>query len=222
MFVKFENLFGCIGDCPKPRFARSGFTLIELLVVLGIIALLAVLTVPAFNHMSKSSSLTTAAHTVIDQLNLARQTALSRNNSVEVRFYRLPAAGRPVTSSPEHYRGMQLFLHGGKGPEAIGKPVFLPPQIIISGEETLSSIVKGSLTEEKTPDSGERVGDFGGNYRYRSFYFKPGGATDLPDNERVFLTLANRNDTVASGRPPRDFITIQIDATTGRVRSFRP
>ena len=210
----------------KNKFTNTksfrAFTLIELLVVVGIVVVLAGLSIPAYINMSKSSALTTAAYLVIDQLNLARQTALSRNASVEVRFYKLPPAGEATNSTPTQYRGMQLFLHSGKEPEIIGKPVYLPAQIIIANSETLSSIMKDALMKEESPaaDSGDSLGEFGLNYKYRSFRFKPGGSTDLPD-DLVHLTLVNRNDAAVSNNPPKDFITVQIDATTGRVRSFR-
>ena len=64
------------------------FSLVELLVVIAVIAIVAGYAVPAVTTMLKGSQLTQGSQMVVDQIALARQTALSRNRSVEVRFYK--------------------------------------------------------------------------------------------------------------------------------------
>jgi len=205
---------------------RQAFTLLELMAVIGIIALLTAVSVPAFNRVTRAAALTNAAHEVVDQLNLARQTALSRNNSVQVRFYNLPAAGSPSGSAPTEYRAMQIFLDNGKTLEALGKPLNFPSQIIISENATVSSIMDPAIgmPEEPAKDGDFPISEYGTNYRYRSFYFKSGGDTDLPDNQDrlVFLSLINKTDKVGANGLPANYVTIQIEASTGRVKSYRP
>ncbi|MDR0534463.1 MAG: Verru_Chthon cassette protein D [Verrucomicrobiales bacterium] len=208
------------------RKQNAAFTLIELLVVIGIIALLAAVSVPAFNRMVKAAALSNAGFSVTDQLNLARQTALSRNCSVQVRFYCLPVSGNPSNSAPSDYRALQIFLDNGKTLEPLGKPVYFPSQIIIAPNTLASSIMSTDISmPETTPGNGDfPVGEYGTNYRYRSFYFKSGGDTDLPDSQDklVFLTLINKTDKIVDNGMPSNYITIQIEASTGRVKSYRP
>ena len=71
-----------------PSFASRAFSLVELLVVMAVIAIVAGFAVPAVTTMLKGSQLTQGSQMVVDQIALARQTALSRNRSVEVRFYK--------------------------------------------------------------------------------------------------------------------------------------
>jgi uncharacterized protein (TIGR02596 family) len=204
----------------------AAFTLIELLVVIGLITTLAALSVPAFSHMVKAAALSNAGFSVIDQLNLARQTALSRNCSVQVRFYRLP--DDTGTGSPADYRAVQIFLDDGRALEPLGKPVYFPSRIIIAPNPVVSSIMDDTMTgllPETAPEPGDPgLGEYGGNYRYRAFYFKPGGATDLPDsqNRLVFFSLINKTDQLAANGLPANYLTIQIEASTGRVKSYRP
>jgi len=72
----------------RSKDASAGaFTLIELLLVLSIMVILMTLMAPTLNNVIRGSALTQGSDTVIGVLNIARQTALTRNIPVEVRFY---------------------------------------------------------------------------------------------------------------------------------------
>src|SRR5882757_726404 len=77
------------------RFTRSaikssrGFSLIELLSVVTVLSVLAVATVPAVKGTLDGINVNGAAGVAEAELLLARQTAISRNLPVEVRFYKV-------------------------------------------------------------------------------------------------------------------------------------
>lgn len=188
----------------------SAFSLLELLVVIGMMALLLALIVPAFSSVGRANQLTAATQTVLDQLNRARQEALSRNRSVQ---FQIISASRDGSSNAwRAIRYVILNESGAAGSNAITNRVaWLPQSIIISPSSTLSVIpVAGTTTNVSLP--GNRTGT--ATY----FTFRPDGTTDITD-PAVHWTLV---DEKIAGDPPPNFSTIQVDTRTGRPRLFRP
>lgn len=191
----------------------------ELLVVISILALLIGLSAPAVTSSLRASSLSGAGENLVDQLNFARQTALSRNLPVEVRLYKLPGHGEAATASPTAYRAVQSFLLDDANVIPLSKPQYFTHPVVCSAVLNESSLLDNALLPEKGPASTDTIPTYGVNYTYRSFYFKPGGTTSLPHTD-AFLTLVLENDKPLS--EGANFFTIQIDPATGRPRSFRP
>ena len=81
---------------------RAGFTLLELLIVVGIIALLLVLTAPAFTYIKGGTDVTSAAYTIQGVLDTARTYAKANNTYTWVGFYEenVDNAASPNSSSP--------------------------------------------------------------------------------------------------------------------------
>ena len=207
----------------------KAFSLLELLVVMAIIAVLALVSIPAFEQLVKGSRLTIAGRALIDELSLARQTALSRNIPVEVRFYRLPDNSTSVTLT--HYRAFQIFLNDDTN-TPLGKAVFLPPGVVIFEDSASSATPKTSLflkpgpltdPDPKKGDTAPLLPSYDDRYEYVSFRFKGNGETDLSSTTTgVFLTLISLTDKTTGSGLPANFVTIQIDPVNGRVQSFRP
>lgn len=208
------------------------FSLIEVMAVAAITAVLLLFSLPAFEQMVKGSRVTIAGRTLVDELSLAQQTALSRNLPVEVRFYKLPPNEQnPETATPAVYRAFQTFLNDGSD-TSLGKIVCLPPGIVIfedeagvAPEQARSSILLksgGPLTVSDEQPASLALPTYGRNYRYRSFRFKGNGETDMSDRP-AFLTLVSQKDPPnGTSGLPANFVTVQIDPVNGRARSFRP
>jgi len=64
-----------------PHSAFKGFTLVELLVVLGIIGLVAAMSVPAFNRFVMQTRLKTATREIVGLLSLARSLAIGSRSA---------------------------------------------------------------------------------------------------------------------------------------------
>ncbi len=210
----------------------DAFSLVELLVVMAIISVLMFLAIPAITGTVRGSQLTTAGNNLIEQLNLARQTAMTRNCEVEFRFYKVPDSGATVSSPPTTYRIYQSYSldENGQQTNAITKPIFLPDGVTISSTSTYSSLLPASPSNPPYSVSGTAAGTSLGlygpsSYNYMDFHFRANGSTDLNPNSSStwFISLINEHDSsVGPTGLPNNFFTVQVDALSGHARSFRP
>lgn len=217
---------------------QRAFSLIELIVVIGIIVLIAGFTVPAATTILRGTQITQASGTLVGQLNLARQQALTKNRAIEVRIYRF---GDPETPGEDvnipatgKFRAMQLFevLENGVS-VPLDKAQMLPNTVIFAHSEDegvgLSSIIDSATGgKPKRPGKQDRAAprlprgiDY--KYEYISFRFLQNGSTDLVPTDTWYLTLIGLNDRLkAHDEPPPNFFTVQVDPVSGSTRSFRP
>lgn len=209
-----------------------GFTLIELLVVLAIIAVILALVVPAVAPLIRSSNMNKASAMVTDELNLARQIALTQNRDVEVRFYLLPSKS---DLNDKRYRAFRSFAAvGSRSVKTPLSPVkYLPEPVIIStdkdsGGNILSTLLDfGNSNRSGLTTGMEDLPGAPGTF-YVSFLFRPTGGTNLTPVDPAaggnwYLTIyaenAPKSPTLGM---PNNYFTAQIDPVTGRVRTYRP
>ncbi len=199
------------------------------MVVLAVIAVLAALTAPAISSVLRGTQLTNGSQMLSDQINLARQTALSSNHNVEVRFYQFAdsnvsgeQASSPATGK---YRAMQAFEMLDSGAALpLGKAQRMPASIIIDSGAQLSTLLSNSQQKAWTAfDPQVSLPAIGTSYNCRAFQFLPDGSTNLsPPASHWFLTLHSMNNGDALTSAPANFFSILVDASNGHIQAFRP
>jgi uncharacterized protein (TIGR02596 family) len=224
--------------------ARSrAFSLVELVVVIAVLAILAAFSVPAVTSMLQGSSLTQASQMLVDQMNLARQFALSKNSTVGVRFYRYSdpdTPGEDVTKPEKgRFRALQVFEVLSSGAALpLGKVEEMPLSVMIGSdpenpEESVSTIIDRKLSAIVTADevrndksAVELPRGIKKQYDYVSFRFLPDGSTTLGPASQWYITLHGSNDKPekvdGKQRPPANFFTLQIDPVSGTTKIYRP
>lgn len=208
-----------IGLIRKNNSARA-FSLVEMLVVISIIAILAGFSLPAMNQIQSATALSSASESLVDQLKLARQQAVTRNRPVEVRLYQLPD---PTDGSKKVWRGLQLFIVEEDGLVAAERPIYFPPQIKMSDSATYSSLLdhaRSDITQSTGASSGVALPGVGVDYSYRAFRFRPDGSTTLASS--AFATLYPGNAPASGQAPAQNWFSVQVDSLTGAVQTFRP
>lgn len=193
--------------------AKRGFTLLELLVVIAIVAIMVGLIAGPVSGALRGFQLSQAGQELRDLLAQARMSALAGNRLVEVRFLQ--------GTDDDEFTSVAIMELSPEGDRTLSQRIFrLPPEIIFSSEDDLSTLLDQSNGNVMEPLPG-----LGGNYIYRSFQFRPDGSTDLqwsldPNNpERHFVTIHFQNDRE---NPPNNFFVVEVDALNGVIRSYRP
>lgn len=190
-------------------------SLVELLVVIAIIGLLAALITPAVSSILQSSKLNTAVNLVMDQVALARQTALAQSRRVEVRFYEIPQPEDPEKISFSGIRVYQISETGDSTP--LGPLRQLPYPIMISARDTQNTLFRNSSAYKGTEDLPKHK-----NAPFFRFSFTPNGRTDFPSGNNPYLTMYDSHSDSSGNDLPRNYAVLQVDAFTGNVRVFRP
>ncbi|HSJ01052.1 MAG TPA: Verru_Chthon cassette protein D [Verrucomicrobium sp.] len=212
----------------SPRGLARGFTLVEMLFVCIVVGVLLAVAAPVGISVLQASGMNRATSMISDELNMARQLAMTRNREVEVRFYKVAT---DATTQDLQFRAFRSFLVEGDSPEnvkALGNVQYLPESIIISADTKNSTLLDYGnpnrsglmLFQETLPGTSSPVDCV-------SFIFRPNGGTNLgpidPPEGNWYLTFhqAHAVVNVETGIPD-NFCTVQIDPVSGRVRVYRP
>jgi uncharacterized protein (TIGR02596 family) len=205
-----------------------------MIVVMGVIILLLALVVPATVTLMRGSQITQGGDLLTAQLEVARQIALARNKTVQVRICR-PNGGKftilmplfPVVAVNQTSGAITTTY------SPAGKPATLPNSVIIDSGANLSSVLNQTgISVSSASATDPTLGSLGTNYQYVPFQFRPDGSSDLmsqisPSNSSDgtplwFLTVHNATDGDSLNTPPPNYYTVQIDPYNGHVRDFRP
>jgi len=200
------------------------FSLVELLVVITILVILTALGIPAVSSIRGSNRLTITEQIIVAQLNLARQTALTENVPVQVRFYSYPGEG----GTPKAIRAVQIFKLKADGSYKAVTPIQRFPQSIValdslgaaSAATDPSTILVNARASSSVAGDSDLSDAQAGTYDLASFDFRPDGSTTFDSAGFWHVTIA-ASPLPASGLP-KNFATIQIDPLNGTTRTFRP
>lgn len=207
-----------------------GFSLLELMTVIAVLVILSVLVLPAGNSIARGLNMTDSADRVVGVLSLARQTALSSNHPVEVRFYQYgdPEVPGERISDPSsgQYRAVQLFKYDDAGTaSAVDKMQVIPKAVIFSASPALSSLLDNSkpilIKSWSASDARPAIPRAGMNYNCCAFRFQTDGSTGLPTGE-WFLTLQYTADGANRTTLPPNCAVIQVDPISGAIKKYRP
>ncbi|MEI8310053.1 MAG: Verru_Chthon cassette protein D [Verrucomicrobiota bacterium] len=214
----------------------SGFSLVELLVVIAIIAILLAVGASALSQSGNSLNLTTTVASVQGILDEARQTAVSKNKYVQVRFLGIPGADRYkaislyVGDSPYYGTSAEYDTWVSQGLlRQQGRTSFLPQTITIpKGSQTSKLLADLAADTDFTRTGTNKVA--GQSYEWVAFYFRPNGITDYQmlkgtpySGTNAFFSLVVENEFAQTApNLPKNFATLTLSPASGRPVVFRP
>lgn len=218
-------------SCPRPTSHR-GFSLTEVLVVIAIVAFLMAAAAVGMRDLSGSVGLSTAGTILQQQMDLARQLAITHNQYVLVRFL------APMNADPGlegHF--VASMLHRSEAPFVGSDAEFenwinegrivpegrrnaFPNHCVVVDDSSLSPLLAWARNEGLTG----AVQHAGQNFHWTGFYFGPDGAllTTLPPGRAYFTVLVDRDILSGLEQLPNNCAVISLDPITGRPRQFRP
>jgi uncharacterized protein (TIGR02596 family) len=209
--------------------SRSAFTLTELLVVVAIIVMMTSLMGPTLNSALRGTSLTQGADKVIGVLSLARQTAITKGQTVEVRFYSYTNPETPGDMG--QYHALQAFsIDDSNNAVPLLKAQILPQTVVMATNSLSGSSVSTLLSYSNTYTSSWKpaIPRAQSNYTFTSFQFYRSGATDLLTRTNPpsywSVTVVNAVDLLGAGanKLPANYTTVTVDPYNGSLKVFRP
>ncbi len=204
------------------RRSVRGFSILEVLTVAGIFMLLATFATLGFSSIARSYSLSSAAQNLASLVQLARQTASTKNIPVEVRIYQVPDFGSNSGSST-HWRVAAIFEGSAGQSRPLDKPLVFPARVVVSEDENASPLFK------KMDEGSSQIIGFGATLRpYRAFTVRPNGTIVIEKSNELqghewFLSLHQDNEKrEAANSLPSNYAAVQVNPVTARAKVWRP
>lgn len=196
---------------PSNADTSSAFSLVEVVAVLFVIAILSVGSISLLGPTLRSQKLNSTASTVYAVLDQARQQAITSQRRVLVRFFRTEGA----------FSTLQTYLSEDETWRPVARSIRIPEGVDFHSSPVFSSLLAGSRSGDRQsppPPSGlaGEIEDI------REFEFRPNGSTDLDATNDWTLTLLNVPSESPDGELPSNFITLQLESKTGRLKQFQP
>ena len=195
-------------NMPGILSAVRGFSMIELLLVITIMALLVAVTVPAVQGLMNGRNLGDAGGVITSQLELARQTAIARNAAVQWQIVKVPDLR---TGDPVAFRLIRSLIlePGSREWRPIGRSEWLPKSTWVDEDAARSPMLVMQTNTSDLPSS------IAASNSIASFVIFDGAGRVGVDTTNNWLTVVGRGNT-------NNFITVQIEPVSGRVRTYRP
>lgn len=200
------------------------FSLLELLIVMTIIVIMASLMGPTLNSALRGTALTQATDKVLGVLSIAHQTAITKAQTVEVRFYSYTNSETPGDTGQGH--AVQAFTVDDNGiATPLMKAQVLPNTVVISASTNLSTLM--ALTNSSAP-AAYAIPRVGNNYSCSSFQYYRSGSTSLASSSQATavwgITVVNMIDMMGANAStlPVNYATVVIDPFNGSLKTYRP
>jgi uncharacterized protein (TIGR02596 family) len=191
----------------QPRRAGA-FSLVELLFVIVIMAILVALAIPAVQGVMSSRDLGDAGGIITTQLQAARQAAVTRNAAVQLQILKVVDIR---TGDPSAFRVVRTLImeQGSREWRPLGRHEWLPEGTWVDEATDKSPMLSQQVSVTNLPAGISPSAAVGAWLMFDG----SGGAS--VDNSSNWITIASRSNT-------NDFLTVQIEPVSGRVRTFRP
>lgn len=204
------------------RKYEHGFTLVELLMVIGIMALVMAFVAPSFRGMGRSAAVNSAVAQLRTTISLARQWAITRNQTVLVVFADTNTWSATPSQPSEAWRAYRSFaVYAPSITNFIKEWTALPPGVVItpdtgsfpagSGHDD-NVLVNGVVTNVPFPAVTNQARPV------RAVIFRPNGSARGSNNEIYLMEgIVETNGTIFLQTRGKKF-SIEIQDLTGQVR----
>jgi uncharacterized protein (TIGR02596 family) len=231
---------------PHHQRSSAAFTLVEMITVVGIIALLVALATPALVDVIRATRLSSSGDSLSNRLSLAQQSAVSKSNEVEMRFYKYADSNNPdAAAAPLFYAYQVVDVPNGQNPRALSEVYYFDSGVVLAESTRLSPMLQ--TTREQMADTTGRflfkpaTGLPPSSVKYAALRFYPDGSCRLLTSAggtansstasataytvkpltQTFFTLIESRE-INNANVPNNFYCLQLDFYTGKVRTYRP